>query len=91
MRCLYCGQNALIIPGNPYMDTVSSDPYKCENCGVKCSKAEVDLDGERLRKKGLILKAYTDPSSLPEETILHDAWNLMQKFQWDTASEPWSI
>lgn len=57
MRCLYCGKTELNIPGNPYMGTVSKEPYTCDHCGFQCTRLEVDKDGERLRTQPYTISA----------------------------------
>ena len=85
MRCLYCGKNEMVIPGNPYLEIPSKDPYKCKNCGIACSKPEVDMDGRRIRTNNFNQFALISTEEISEEAILHSAWELMQKHQWDQA------
>ena len=93
MRCLYCGKNELNIPGNPYLnDTNTKEPYKCDNCGIQCSQQDIDQDAKRLKTTGYFpgMKPANPDNGVDENRVLHSAWELMKKGEWDMAfAELW--
>ncbi|MDO5296785.1 MAG: hypothetical protein Q4F00_09155 [bacterium] len=100
-RCPYCGHTKIIradpsvhftFSGSPstHSLTLHQDFYKCSVCGLHLTELELNKENEYAEKHELsasqsLLSANLPSAKLSEETILRQAWDLMQKKKWNKA------
>lgn len=100
-HCPYCGHTKIIraepsvhftFSGSTstHSLTLHQDFYKCSVCGLHLTELELNKESEYAEKRELsasqsLLSANLPSAKISEETILRQAWDLMQKKKWNKA------
>lgn len=95
MLCLYCAKNELkeIKPTNsPSFNVHTYLPYRCQHCGIGCTRLELEKENSRLFPRKIFLgnkppqaNREDNAQNEDEDTILRTAGGLMVNKQWEQA------